>query len=647
MGKHLTPNEKKNKKIKYKPEYVEDTLLDDEEIKPVQKKKHSEFSSIVYIIFSTLLLIVIPICPIEGWMIAAAYGIALLICALELIFDVLNKLSSKDYFAPENIVILASLFSFAGGAMPESVLVLILFRITKLLYIYLENQSLEKIKGFFAINPDKAKVESAEGTLEVLSDFVNVGDIIQVEAGESIPLDGIIVEGISTIDTSTVSGQSSPWAVNEGYRVYSGCRNITSPLRIKVSRPHNRSTASCLVSLVESSCSYHSRQENLSEKVRRYFPLTMIVASVLLYTIISMIDGQWHHNLKIAATLLTAASFSIILSSLGACYAKGTGLIAESGIFVKGFDCIESLAKAETMVFDKTGIVTEGRYIITDVFPNKVSEHELLTMAATAERLSRHPIAVAFREAVGPVEIDCRALQIEELPGRGISAFVGEKQVYVGNASLLEEHGIKCAVPVRPGAAIHVAVDYKYWGHIMITDRIRRGAFDALENLRAQGVKKMVLLTGDVLSVAKPLASKLNFDMLRAELKPGEKISAVDYLMTNRGESSTLAFVGDGNSDEKIMSGVDVAIAMGALGSDAAINNADILIMDRDIKKLPVAYRLSKHIYNVAMINFLAWFILNGLILILGAMGLLPLIVVIIAEFLLALAVFLNTQRIK
>ena len=649
MGKHLVQNEKKKKGRPFEADLLDEDIAVEDELgaKPKKVRKAERSSGIASIVLSALLLAVIPLCPLESWMLKAAYAVALLIAALEIIWDVLDNINAKKYFANENTILLASVLAFSCGRDLEAVLMLILFRITKLVFSGLEARSREQIKSFGKMAPDKANVETLEGILTVEPDLVNVGEIIHIGAGETVALDGVIIEGISTIDTSMISGQSTPWAVNEGHRVYSGCRNITSPIRVKVTRPYKHSTFSNLLALVNSAQDYLSRQEKFCVKLSKYYGVTLFTAAVLVFVSISLVNGQWLQNLERASALLAAASFSLLLVCIAACYSKGAGVATENGIFVKGSDCIESMARAETMVFDKTGIVTEGRYIITDVFPNKVSEHELLTIAATAERFSRHPIAAALRDAAGKIEIDYKSLQIEEIPGRGISAFVGDKQVYVGNTSLLEEHGIKCAVPSRPGAAIHVAVDYKYWGHILITDRIRRGAFDALENLRAMGAKKMVLLTGDVLSVAKPLASKLNFDMLRAELRPAEKASAVEFLMTNRGDSSTLAFIGDGNSDEQIMSRVDIGLAMGALGSDAAFNAADVLIMDRDIKKLPAAFKLSKLTYNVAMINILVWLIINALLIVLSALAVLPLIIVVIAEFLLACTLFLNTQRIK
>ena len=652
MAKHLVQkeNNKKEKRFGMLKEQINKKEINTEyepDDNVTIAPKAFRLSPVLSVIVSLLLIVIIPFLALDGWMLKAANAIALLIAALEFIWNALDNFQEKNYLANEHFALLAAVLAFATGLELESVLILDAVRIIIIAGKKLNEICFEKINSFPQIVSDTANVETAEGLLEVLPEYVNTGEIIRVEAGEIIPLDGVVIEGISTIDTEVLSGQSSPWAVNEGYRVFSGCRNSTSPLRIKVTRSYEQSTANCLASLVDSSTKYLSRQEHLCNKIKKYYGLVILVCSIVLVVSISLLNGAWIENISRAVCLLSCACSSYGLFTIGMCYAKGTGCAVEKGIFVKGSDCIESIAKAETAVFDKTGIITEGRYIITDVFPNKVTERELLTMAATAERFSRHPIAVCLREAVGKLSVDKRSLKIEEIPGRGVSAFVENKQVYVGNASLLEEHGIKCAIPIRPGAAIHVAVDHRYWGHILITDRIRRGAFDTLENLRAQGVKKTVLLTGDVLSVAKPLASKLNFDMLRAELKPSEKVSAVDFLMSNRGDSSSLAFIGDGNSEEEIMSRVDVGISLGSLGSDAAMNYADVLIMDRDIKKIPQAFMISKNTHNTAMMNLIVWFAANAVMLVLSALGLLPPIIVIAAVFILSCVLQLNILRIK
>ncbi len=649
MSKHLLQKEKTEKKIKNKADYIEDEMPQ-ENIEPkvkLKRKRNVTSGKLFSLILPALLLIVIQFVPLEGWYLKAGYAVIFLIAALEFIWDLLDSIQDKDYFCISNVALLVSIASFVVELNIEAILILLVVKVCNIIWKKAEDISWDKLKKVSSFDFEAVKLESAEGLLSIAPDYVNVGDIIHIDAGSFIPVDGIIVEGISTIDTSAISGQSAAWAVNEGHRVYSGCRNITSPIRVKVKKPFSQSTVQNLIKLAKSSVEYYSRQEKLALKIRRFYAPLMFALALVLFVVLSVLNGQWLKNAQSSLVLLSTVCTCPALLSIGYGYIKSIGMAVEMGVFAKGSDCIESMAKSETVVFDKTGIITEGKYIITDVFPNKVTEHELLTMAATAERFSRHPVAAALRDAAGQIDIDYRSLQIEEVPGRGISAFVGEKQVFVGNTALLEEHGIKCAVPVRPGAAIHVAVDYKYWGHILVTDRIRRGAFDSLENLRAQGVKKMVLLTGDVLSVAKPLASKLNFDMLRAELKPSEKVSAIDYLMSNRGDSTALAFVGDGNSDEQIMSRVDVGVALGALGSDTALSSADVMIMDRDIKKIPAAFRISRLTYHVNLINLLAWLAVNALIVLFGMLGLLPVLWAIIAEFLLNCGILINMLRIK
>lgn len=656
MSKHLVKKEKKDNsffnkinKVKAKPELSAEKHINVEE---ADNKKHLNIpvgfgSGKIGTVIALLLLIAVSVCPIQGALLTFLYAVVLLVAILELIWDMLKNIQLKEYYAYENILLIAVLLAFCIGIYFEAVLIALSYRIIKLLYAAFEENSYNKIQAFSRIVPENANVESSEGILNLSPKFVNVGDVIVVGAGETIPLDGIIIEGISTIDTCSISGQSSSIPVTEGHKVYSGCRNISSSIRIKVTKPFDKSTAKSIVKLSESAAEYFSRQEKFSIIVKRYFPLAIFISAFVLFISLSVINGQWNENATRAVCILVCALSTVGLTYVSTGYLRTIGSACEKGIFVKGSDCIETLAKAETMVFDKTGIITEGRYVITDVFPNNVSQQQLLSMAATAERFSKHPIASVLRDAAGAIEIDYHSLQIEEIPGRGISAFVGEKQVYVGNTALLEEHGIKCAVPSRSGAAIHVAVDYKYWGHILISDRIRRGAFDSLEKIRANGVRKLVLLTGDVLSVAKPLASKLNFDMLRAELKPSEKVSAVDFLMANRGDSTTLAFVGDGNSDEQIMNRVDVGIALGALGSDAALSFADLLIMDRDIKKIPEAIKLSRVCYRTGLLNLLVWFAINAVIIVLSAIGLLPVLAVLIVEVILMFFVLINTGRIN
>ena len=654
MGKHVS---EQSRQLKTKDEPQEFPEIDeiDEENRGAKKAKRGfancgsiSFGGIAPVVFSAVLLAALSFLPAEGWMKCVAFLIPFVIAGFAILMDAIDKLIDRKYFEAEQITLIAAIAVFALGFYTEAVLLLILFRVVRLLETFVSERCGAALKALPEIKPDTANVETAEGVLNVEPDYVNVGDIIQVPAGERIPLDGIIVEGVTTVDTSAISGQARPWDVAAGYKVYSGCTNVTAPIRVRVTKSFEQSTAARLVRMSEKAAQFRSSQESFIRKFISVYTPSMLALALVLAVVVPMFNAEWLEMLRRAAIVLICACPSAAVISVSLAYIKSIGAAAKLGIFVKGEDCIESMAMAETMVFDKTGTITEGRYVITDVFPVNMTERELLTTAASAEVFSRHPIAYALREAVGIRSAkDMKVTQVEEIPGRGVSAIVGDELVYVGNTALLEEHGISCELPSRSGAAIHVAVDGKYCGHILVADRIRSGAFDALESLRVQGIKKMVLLTGDVLSVARPLASKLNFDMLRAELKPEDKLSALAYLMSNKGSKSSVAFVGDGYNDRALMERVDVGIAMGALGSEAAFMSADVLVMDRDIRKLPKAIGISKLASHISLENIAAGICVNLAAAVLGAAGILSVTAAVIACFAVSAAVLINTLRLK
>ena len=654
MGKHVS---EQSRHLKAKDEPQEFPEIDEmyEESRGAKKTKRGfadcgsiSFGGIAPVGFSAVLLAALSFLPAEGWMKCVAFLIPFVIAGFAVLMDAIDKLIERKYFEAEQITLIAAIAVFASGFYTEAVLLLILFRAVRLLETFAGERCGAALKALPEIKPDTANVETAEGVLNVEPDYVNVGDIIQVPAGERIPLDGIIVEGVTTVDTSAISGQARPWDVAAGYKVYSGCTNVTAPIRVRVTKSFEQSTAARLVRMSEKAAQFSSSQESFIRKFISIYTPSMLALALVLAVVVPMFNAEWLEMLRRAAIVLICACPSAAVLSVSLAYIKSIGAAAKLGIFVKGEDCIESMAMAETMVFDKTGTITEGRYVITDVFPVNMTERELLTTAASAEVFSRHPIAYTLREAVGIRSAkDMKVTQVEEIPGRGVSAIVGDALVYVGNTALLEEHGISCELPSRSGAAIHVAVDGKYCGHILVTDRIRNGAFDALESLRVQGIKKMVLLTGDVLSVARPLASKLNFDMLRAELKPEDKLSALAYLMSNKGSKSSIAFVGDGYNDRALMERVDVGIAMGALGSEAAFMSADVLVMDRDIRKLPKAIGISKLASHISLENIAAGICVNLACAVLGAAGILSVTAAVIACFAVSAAVLGNTLRLK
>lgn len=597
---------------------------------------------------SAILLTVIQFLPLDGWKIPAAYAIPALLSLPEHVLSAFERFREGDRLNGDLITCLAALLLFATGLYLEAVLLLILTFVISIFEKRLFNDAISAQIAVKAALPATASLVTEDGIERVDPASVQPGDIIFVQAGERVPLDGVVVDGITTIDTAAISGQRSPWAVNVGYKVYAGCRNLTSDIKIKVSRPMEQTALSKIVRVAENTTSYLSEQETMALRFSRIYTPVVLTLALIVGIGIPIFRGDWITHTQRAAILLIASCSVLRLYCLPLIYCKALSQTQGMGVFVKGKDCLESMARTDTLIFDKTGTITEGRYSVTDVYPVKMSEKQLLTIAAAAECFSRHPIALAIREASG--RLDERALKsvkLREIPGRGVSAIVGSRQVYVGNAALLEEHGIKYNIPSRPGNAIHVAVDGRYCGHIIVTDKVRRRAFDALETLRVNGVKKLVLLTGDVLSVARPIASRLNFDMLRAELKPEEKAKAVGFLMKNKGSRSMIAFVGEGENSGRIMTGADVGIAMGSLGSDQAFAGADVLVMDRDIFKIPRTLVVSRTAYRTAWENLGAGIGINALLILLGVLGVITPLAAEIIIFVVCASMLGNTLRIK
>ena len=449
MGKHVS-EQSRHLKTKDEPQDFPEIDEIDEESRGAKKAKRGfadcgsiSFGGIAPVVFAAVLLAALSFLPAEGWMKCVAFLIPFVIAGFAILMDAIDKLIDRKYFEAEQITLVAAIAVFAIGFYTEAVLLLILFRVVRLLETFVSERCGAALKALPEIKPDTANVETAEGVLNVEPDYVNVGDIIQVPAGERIPLDGIIVEGVTTVDTSAISGQARPWDVAVGYKVYSGCTNVTAPIRVRVTKSFEQSTAARLVRMSEKAAQFRSSQESFIRKFISVYTPSILALALVLAVVVPMFNAEWLEMLRRAVIVLICACPSAAVISVSLAYIKSIGAAAKLGIFVKGEDCIESMAMAETMVFDKTGTITEGRYVITDVFPANMTERELLTTAASAEVFSRHPIAYALREAVGIRSAkDMKVTQVEEIPGRGVSAIVGDELVYVGNAALLEEHGI-------------------------------------------------------------------------------------------------------------------------------------------------------------------------------------------------------------
>ena len=659
MGKHLAPKQKHELNfinritpvingLKPLAKAVRETPEKKVSARSIRKVPTMGRHPWIFYVVSALLLVVIRFLPIEGWMVPAAYAIPALLAITEHAAAAYEKIRSGEYLNRPLLCCAAAVLLFATKLYTESVLLLILAFAAACMERRLSEQSEGERAKTAEILPEYAILVTEEGNERVDPATVNPGDILLVPAGERIPLDGVIVDGITTIDTAAVSGQRSPWAVNVGYKVYSGCRNLTSDIRIRVSRPYEQSTAKRIVKVAEAAADFPPEQERAAVRCQHILIPALLGLVLIVGLILPLFRGEWISHGRRAAVVLIAACMLMHSFSISLLYSRALSVMEALGVFSKGKDCLESIARAETMIFDKTGTITEGRYTVTDVYPVKMSEKQLLTIAAAGESFSRHPIAAAVREAAGKLdERVAKATKLYEIPGRGISAIVGGRRILIGNAALLEEYGIKYNIPSHPGTAIHVSVDTRYCGYIMVTDKVRRRAFDALETLRVNGIKKLVLLTGDVISVARPIASRLNFDMLRAELKPEDKVKAVNYLMKNKGTHSTIVFVGDGENSGKIMSHADTGIAMGSLGSDSALASADVMVMDRDIFKITRLLTVSRLVYRAALENFAAGAGGCALLVILGVFGVISPLAAELLGFLLSAALLANTFRIK
>lgn len=644
MSKHLPPP--KNKHVR-QPEqkHMPRFSAAKKEKDPLKDRKFSALL-VAPVVLAALLLIADMFLPTEGWIKIVSFVLPLLLAGFEVFKRIFEKLLARDLPGEELIVTAACAASFAIGSYPAGTLIMILYRLEELTTAFVVRKSKAGDGALAALRIEKANVERPEGIITVRTEQVAVGDILIVSPDEQIPVDGVIIDGMTSIDTSAITGDASLITAAEGSMVLSGCVNLSRNIRLKAVRTYEDSAAARISASIREASSRRSRYEVFISRFARLYTPAIVLLAFVIGVIVPIFNGQWTEWIRRAVIFLTASGSCGLAVSIPIAFYGGIISASRQGIYVQGSCFLEALARSETMIFDKTGIITEGRYTVTEVFPENVNELLLLKVAALAERNSRHPIARALREAGGVSEADeTSVVQVEELPGQGVSAFVDKMHVYVGNASLLEAHGIHYKVPNRPGAAIHVAVDNAYWGYILLNDKIKEGAFDVIESVRHEGVRNLVLLTGDVRAVSRTIASSLNFDMVKSELRPAGKVSAVEYLMAAKGDSSTLAFVGDAESDEDALSRADVGIAVGAIDAEGAFEKADVLIMSEDIRRLPVLMKLARLCSDAAQQNIALVLLAKLLILLLGVIGLLPVSVAAAADTAVLIISMLNSLR--
>jgi len=534
----------------------------------------------------------------------------------------------------------ALLIGFIPGAetqFPEAVFVMLFFQVGEVFEDYAEDKSRDSISELMNIRPDKANLET-NGNIEVVDpSMVRVGDIIMVKPGEIVPLDGVVVEGVSSLNTVALTGESVPREIAVGGEVLSGCVNISGVLKVKVKKLFGESTASKIINLVEQAGERKSKSENFIRRFAHVYTPIVVFAAIALAVIPSLITGDVALWVYRALTFLVVSCPCALVISVPLTFFGGIGGASRNGILIKGANYMDTLAKIGTVVFDKTGTLTKGVFAVDAVHPEEYDEKELLSIAAAVEQYSTHPIAVALREASAVEAANSKIENVEEIAGHGVKAVVDGKQVSVGNEKLMNSLGITLNAceecKHHAGTVVHVAIDGTYVGHIVISDQIKSDSKEAISALKKLGVEKTVMLTGDQQRVAEHVAKQLQLDEYYAQLLPADKVSKVEQMLSAKPSGTHLAFVGDGINDAPVLARADVGIAMGALGSDAAIEAADVVLMDDKPSKIAQAIRIARKTILIAKEN--VWFaiIVKVAILLFTAAGLLGSLAMAIAVF--------------
>ncbi len=604
------------------------------------------FKVVLRVIIAAAAFVLCIFMPFEGWKRTACFLVPFIIVGADILLSGVEQASEGKTLNPCLIMTVGCIAAFIIGSGPTAAAAMILFNIGAIVETLTKKRSVRSIDEMADKMPDRANVETSEGILTVAPEYVNVDDIVVVEPGERIPLDGVVIEGMSSVDLSILTGSTTAHPVSEGGRVFSGTVNLSKTLRIRVILDAKNSAAGRIEQLIRNTADRPSYVERLAAAAEKYYYPAVLIMAALCAVIPPIFVGGWSEWLYRAVGLLLIAGTSSSISTVAMSFRMGIGMASMNGVLIRNSGAVETLAKTETMVFDKTGTITNGKFTITDVVPKGVSEEELIGIAALAEGRSRHPVARALRSAAGIRPGQGRLSDFEELPGRGIIATVNDSHVLVGNGAMMEDWGVEFEIPSRSGAAIHVAVDGVYRGYILIADKLRSGAFQAMEDLRSYGIKKLVMLTGDVPSVARPIASRLNFDMLRTEQTGEDKVAALEYILSNAGEVFKVAFVGDGYYDAPLLKRAHVGIAAGALGCWDAVDSADIMGMDDDISKLPSVYKNAKSVRLIADENMAFSLVSKLVIIALCVTGAVPIGVIAGLDLAAFVLTALNTLRI-
>lgn len=604
------------------------------------------------ILIAAIMVAALSLVPVQGYLRAVLYMIPYLVIGYDILLKAWKGIRNRQVFDENFLMAVATVGAICLGDFKEGTAVMLFYQIGELFQSYAVGKSRRNISELMDIRPDYANVERNGSLEKVDPDEVEIGSIIVVQPGEKVPIDGIITEGKTTLNTSALTGESLPRDAKEGDEIISGCINMTGVLKIRTTREFRESTVSKILDLVENSSSRKSRSENFISKFARYYTpvvcysaLALAILPPLVRLMFMGLDPQWGDWVYRALTFLVISCPCALVISIPLSFFAGIGGASNAGVLVKGSNYMETLAQTRYVVFDKTGTLTKGVFEVCGVHHNVMEDHKILEYAALAECSSSHPISRSLQRAYGK-EIDrTRVEDIEEISGNGVTARVDGIPVAVGNSRLMERLGVAFKECHQVGTIVHVAIDGSYAGHILIADVLKPTAKAAVAELKKSGIRETVMLTGDIDRVAQQAAAETGVDQVYSELLPADKVTKVEELLEKKNPREKLAFVGDGINDAPVLSRADIGIAMGALGSDAAIEAADVVLMDDDPLKVVKAVRIAKKCMRIVYQNIYFAIGIKILCLLLGAVGIANMWIAIFADVGVMVIAVLNAIR--
>ena len=605
------------------------------------------------ILFAGGLLVLAELTPL--W---PLYLLAYLTAGWDVLYKALRNIKNGQVFDENFLMSIATIGAFLTGESAEAVFVMVFYQTGELFQDYAVNRSRASIAALMDICPERANLERPDGTLEEVDpEDVSVGDILVIKPGERVALDGVVIEGISTLDTAALTGESLPRAVSPGEDVISGCVNGGGLLRIRVTKPFEDSTVSKILELVENAGEKKARSEQFVTRFARYYTPFVVACAAALFLIptallqtapsLAFLAGtDWMDWLHRALIFLVISCPCALVISVPMSFFGGIGAASRAGILVKGSTYLEAMAKAETVVFDKTGTLTRGVFSVSSLHPAQdISEKELLETAALAELYSDHPIAQSLRRACGGELSPTRVGNVEEFPGLGLRTTVDGTEVLAGNSRLMEQQNIAFSPCEATGTVVYLAAEKRFLGSIVIADQPKPTSASAIAALKRSGVKRTVMLTGDTEAVARDMARRLEMDAHHAGLLPGDKVRLMEELLETKTPGSSVVFVGDGVNDAPVLTRADVGVAMGAFGSDAAIEAADIVLMDDDPEKLALTMAIARKTLSIVRQNIAFSLVVKGIVMLLGAMNMANMWMAVFADVGVAVIAILNAMR--